>query len=156
MKIQASTGRSSSVPNTFAAGLATLRTTLGHRPSFVLKRARDPWGPKACECGAVKSKSKPACERCLTLDPEAWPVQERYDAPRRILLALRDGDELTIYEVARSINTSVRNTIRTMHKLVAEGRVRSWLEDQDAEECTTHGLHGRYCRPPTKRYRRIW
>ncbi len=150
----------SSVPNTYAATLASLRLGWGglRQDSFV----RLEWvkgKTNQCDCGLIKYKESEACFRCRSLDE--LPA----NTAGLILDALADGEGMTSYQLADACKRGLRQIVRCVKPLVEQGRLRTWMEDRDpydltdAELALKIGPAARFTRQvlsPIRMFRRVW
>ena len=116
-----------SVPNTYAAGIASLAIGWGGPTSFhTVIRTLGPQGEvAACECGLPKRKGSEGCFRCLSLD------QLPANTMGRILEVLEDGEARTLVEIAAMAQRTTRPVLRYMPPLIESGRVRCWYEPSE-------------------------
>lgn len=147
---------SSSVPNTFAAGLASLTVGWGglRRDAFI----KQEWVQSetdACECGLLKLKSAEGCFRCLSIDqlPET--------TKGLILRALEDFEAASTDVIVVRAKRTKRHVLRCVVDLQSEGRVRGWIEHEEAQDGSEHvgwGKHlvkGRFA-VNRRMWRRVW
>ncbi len=148
---------SASVPNTWAATLASLIVGWGGpREDEAAREAGLLEGETThCECGGLKRKAATACHRCRSLDALSDNAQGM------ILEALHDGEPRSVVELAHMCERTVRTVWRHVRPLVESGRVRSWLDDGEVVERERAGEHlgrfqGRAWNPPKRMFRRAW
>lgn len=109
-----------SVPNTWISGQVAIKLLGRHvrRVEHPQVQVEDPQA--VCECGQPKaSMDKKACERCAYLESYG----SKYDRviERSIMIALGDGDEMSISEILSDLAYD-RNLVKsTLRRITLEG-----------------------------------
>lgn len=109
------------VPNTYAAGQASLATWNKRTTQPVISAEPETGTWARCECGRPRIKTKAACATCLELDSE----QNTDDVDATVISAFQIGEEVSSMTlVERCGFKHDRHVIRrTLKRLMDSGRV---------------------------------